>query len=71
LAFQPFDLVGQLLLDLAGQQERPGPTAFLGGQFGDDRGVLAVVLRGDAVEGLGVIGGGFGTDPMRGQASLL
>ena len=71
LALQPFDLVGQLLFDLAGQPERPGPTASLGGPFGDDRGVLAIVLRGDTVEDLGIIGGGLGADPMHPQAGLL
>ena len=71
LALQPIDLVGHLLLDLAGQQQRPGPTASLGGQLGHDGGVFAVVLGGDAVEGLGVIGGGLGADAVGGQAGLL
>ncbi len=71
LAVEPLDRVGQLLFHLAGQDQRPGPTAPLGGQLGHHGGVFAVVLRGDAVEDLGVIGGGLGADPVGGQAGLL
>ncbi len=68
LTIHPFHLIGQLLLRLAGRFDWPRPTASLSSQLGDDRGILAIVLRRHAIKDFRIIRRLLGTDAMHFQA---